>query len=219
TGGPPGRWSRAARLADRAEHRATEASGSLAGPLRMRGPVSEEPVQLEEVQPRVLAGELRYAVRVAHPGAQLHELHRRQLVQQAPASLCIVRHAPVRIEVLCRDLEIVAAGEGPVGFHQSRERLHPATGKAAVIDEVGLAEPGDIAGLQSAEHSPGAPAAGGGRVVVVGGRTEPPQRLDPGELRARLLAVAGAGAAGGAVAHGELRIPVTLQPAELHALI
>jgi hypothetical protein len=42
---------------------------------------SEKPVQLEEVQPRVLAVELRYAVRVAHPGAQLHELHGRPLVR------------------------------------------------------------------------------------------------------------------------------------------
>src|SRR5881392_506095 len=35
----------------------------------------------------------------------------------------------------------------------------------------------------------------------------------------RLLAVAGGGAPGGAVALCELRIPVSLEPAELHALI
>src|SRR5439155_19012891 len=172
-----------------------------------------------DVPPRVLAGELRYAVRVAHPNAQLHELHRRQLVQQAPASLCILRHAPVRIEVLGGDLQVVSAEDAPVGFRHSREHLHAAGGETAVIDQVGFAEPGDRSSLQSAEHAVGAAAAAGGRVVVVGGRAEAPCRLHPGELGTGLLAVAGAGAAGGAVAHGELRIPVTLQPAELQSLI
>src|SRR4029077_6388720 len=94
-----------------------------------------------------------------------------------------------------------------------------AAGHAAVIDEVGLAEPGDGSGLQSAEDSPGALGSGGGGIVVVGGRAEPPAGIDPPQPRARRLAVAGAGAAGGAVALGELRIPVTLEPAELQALI
>src|SRR6266403_4677787 len=164
----------------------------------------------------MLAVELRYAVQVAHAGAQLHELHRRQLVQQAPASLRIVSHAAVRIQVLARDLEIVAARERPVGFHQSREPLHAAAGNAAVIDKVGLAEPGDGSGLQSAEKSPGALGSGGGGMVVVGGRAEPPAAIDPLQLCARLLAVAGAGAPCGAVALGELRIPASLEPAELH---
>src|SRR5204862_7321497 len=93
-----------------------------------------------------------------------------------PAGLLIVWDAAVGIEVLGRDLEIVAAGDRPVGLHESREDLHAPVSEAAIVDEVGLAEPDDGSGLQPAEDSGGAPAAFGRRAVVGGGGTAPPGR-------------------------------------------
>src|SRR6202050_356181 len=179
---------------------------------------SEISMQLDEVEPRVLGIVLRNAVVPAESRADLRELNGGELVHQAPARFLAVRHRAVWIEKLVGELEIIAAGDEPVRLEQGGELLTLRIDDAVRVGHLGLRQPGDGTGPKSAENAVGTLAAGG-LVVIVGGNPQPPDRLHVRHIEAGFFAVALDGAAGGAVAERELRIPGAALPSEFHSLI
>src|SRR5512135_53470 len=103
--------------------------------------MSEEPVELHETEPQVLRWILRNTVGVSESSTDLHVLDRRHLVDDAVPRLRIVGDAPVRIQKLMRQFQVVALRYAPVCFHQCGQ-LSPGLGRQAlVIDYIDLAEP------------------------------------------------------------------------------
>src|SRR6266404_3786346 len=111
----------------------------------------EVSMQLDEVQPPVLGVVLRNPIVPAKTRPDLHELNRRELIHQAPARLLAIRHRAVRIEKLMRDLQVVAAGNEPIGLEQGRELFTLFIGDAPIVGYLRLTQPGDGAGSESAE--------------------------------------------------------------------
>src|SRR5271163_1360061 len=105
--------SQATRRADRREP--ASSYGKLPG-YASAYKSSEVTMQLNKVQPLVLRVVLRDPIVPAKASAYLHELNRREFVDQTPARLLAIRHRAVRIEKLIRDLQVVAAKDEPIGL-------------------------------------------------------------------------------------------------------
>ncbi len=116
------------------------ASAAIAA-LQRDGYRLEVSMQLDEVQPSVLGIVLRNSIVPAKTRSYLHELNRRELIHQAPARLLAIRHRAVRIQKLVRDLQVVAAGNEPVGLEQGGELLALLVGDALVIGDLRLRQP------------------------------------------------------------------------------
>src|SRR5258708_28174379 len=117
---------------------------SMSLPMRKRTGAArclEESVQFDEVQLLVLGIVLWNSVVPAESRSYLHELNRRQLVNQTPARLLAIRHRAVRIEKLVRDLQIVAARDEPIGLEQRGDLLALPIGDALVIRYLCLRQP------------------------------------------------------------------------------
>src|SRR4029079_2594916 len=127
------RSSGAMNLANRSSLTAYERCGVSPSGLAL-----EETMQLQECLLAVLVVVLRDAVVHAHACAQLDELDRRPLVQQAGTRLFVLVDVVVRLEPFISSLEVVTLLEPPVGLGQRGHEL--AVADALVVEPVDFAQ-------------------------------------------------------------------------------
>src|SRR5690606_11452623 len=140
---------------------------------RLPGP-SEVEVQLGEEEVAVARGVLRHAVVEPYADPRLQVLHRRHLPYDAVALPLVLVDVVVRVVVLVRDLEVMAAAEAPVALEQAHVDVALA-GRAVVGDEIRFREPRDRSGAPADVRPANLPVAEV-RVVEVVARADAPAR-------------------------------------------